>query len=183
MYSHEEVKSWISQRLLHEFLGFVPTIILRMHANSLGVIHTASWAELSWAWPDRAELAEWVTIHIAGRADLNWKQCSWHFWSVRMSNQVHVFSLMDNIWWRSLLFTTKRHFWVNNISSSHENFGEFHNLLDDLLNDEERFRRYFRMSSDTFKYILELIHISFKKQNTNIPRSISPEEWLMVTLR
>jgi len=34
----EEVKSWISQRLLHEFLGFVPTIILRMHANSLNPV-------------------------------------------------------------------------------------------------------------------------------------------------
>ena len=39
------------------------------------------------------------------------------------------------------------------------------------------------MSSDTFKYILELIHTSIKKQNTNSRRSISPEERLMVTLR
>jgi hypothetical protein len=57
---------------------------------------------------------------------------------------------------------------VHNISSRCESFGEFHSLLDDLLNkDEERFWRYFRMSSDTFKYILELIHTSIKKQNTN----------------
>jgi hypothetical protein len=48
-----------------------------------------------------------------------------------------------------------------------ESFGEFHNLLDVLLKDEERFWRYFRMSSDTFKYILELIHTAIKKQNTN----------------
>jgi hypothetical protein len=70
---------------------------------------------------------------------------------------------MDNIWWRSLLFTRKRCFWVHNISSGHDSFGEFHNLLDNLLKNEERFWRYFRMSSDTFKYILELIHISIKK--------------------
>ena len=69
------------------------------------------------------------------------------------------------------------------ISSRHESFGEFHNLPDDLLKDEERFWRYFTMSSDTFKYLLELIHTSIKKQNTNFQRSISPEEWLMVTLR
>jgi len=57
--------------------------------------------------PSRAEFnrTERVTIHIASRADPNWKQCSWHFWTDRMSNQVHVFSLMDNIWRRSLLFT------------------------------------------------------------------------------
>jgi hypothetical protein len=71
---------------------------------------------------------------------------------------------------------------VHNISSRHESFGEFHNLLDDLLKEEERFWRYFRMSSDTFKYILESIHTSIKKQNTNFRRSISPEERLMVTL-
>jgi len=38
------------------------------------------------------------------------------------------------------------------------------------------------MSSDTFKYILESIHTSIKKQNTNFRRFISPEERLMVTL-
>jgi len=72
---------------------------------------------------------------------------------------------------------------VHNIRSRRESFGEFHNLLDDLLKDEERFWRYFRMSSGTFKYILELIHTSIKKQNTNFRRSINPEERLMVTLR
>jgi hypothetical protein len=77
---------------------------------------------------------------------------------------VHVFLLMDNIWWRSLLFTRKRHLWVHNISSRCESFGDFHNLLDDLLKDEDGFWRYFRMSPDTFKYILELIHTSIKKQ-------------------
>ena len=72
---------------------------------------------------------------------------------------------------------------MHNISSRHESFDEFHNLLDDLLKDEGRFLRYFRMSSDTFKYILELIRTSIMKQNTNFRRSISPEERLMVTLR
>jgi len=39
------------------------------------------------------------------------------------------------------------------------------------------------MSSDIFKYILELIRTLIMKQNTNFRMSISPEEWLMVTLR
>jgi len=71
---------------------------------------------------------------------------------------------------------------VHNISCRRESFGGFHNLLDDLLKDKERFWRYFTISSDTYKYILELIHTSIKKQNTNFRRSISPEERLMVTL-
>jgi len=72
---------------------------------------------------------------------------------------------------------------VHNISSGRESFSEFHNLLDYLLKDEVMFWRYFRMSSDTLKCILELIHTSIKKQNTNFRRSISPEERLMVTMR
>ena len=51
---------------------------------------------------------------------------------------MHVFTLLDNIWWRSLSFTRKRRFWVHNISCRRESFGAFHNLLDDLLKDEER---------------------------------------------
>jgi len=53
---------------------------------------------------------------------------------------------------------------VRSISCRRESFGKFHSLLDDLLKDKERFWRYFRMSPDTFKYILELIHTSIKKQ-------------------
>jgi len=71
---------------------------------------------------------------------------------------------------------------VHSISSWRECLGKFHNLLDALLKDEERFWRYFTISSDRYKYILELIHISIKKQNTNFRRSISPEEPLMMTL-
>ena len=74
-------------------------------------------AEPSRAEPDRTELnrAKRVTIPIASRADPNWKHCSWHFWTARMSNQVHVFLLTDNIWWRSLLCvcTRKIRFWVH----------------------------------------------------------------------
>jgi len=68
------------------------------------------------------------------------------------------------------------------MSSGRESLGEFHNLLDDLLKEEERFWRYFTISADTYKYILELIQTSIKKQNTNFRRSISPEERLMATL-
>jgi len=166
----EEVKSWISQRLLHEFLGFVPTIILRMHANSLGLIHIASRAEPSWTWPDRAE---------PGRVS-DYSHC-------RLSQPelkaVQVTFLKCEDVKPSACFFINGQYLVENISSRHENLGEFHNLLDDLLKAEERFWRYFRMSSDTFKYTLELIHTSFKKQNTHFRRSISPEERLMVTLR
>jgi hypothetical protein len=64
---------------------------------------------------NRTELSrvERVTIPIANQAGPNRKHCSWHFLTAGMSNQVHVFSLMDNIWWISLLFTKKRCFWMH----------------------------------------------------------------------
>jgi hypothetical protein len=72
---------------------------------------------------------------------------------------------------------------VHKISTRCGSLGEFHHLFDDLLKDEGRFWRYFRMSSGTFNYIFELLRTSIRKQNTNFRRSISPEEQLMVTLR
>jgi hypothetical protein len=71
---------------------------------------------------------------------------------------------------------------VHKISTRRESLGEFHCLCDDLLKDEGRFWRSFR-TSGTFNYILELLRTSIRKQNTNFPRSISPEERLMVTTR
>jgi hypothetical protein len=158
----------------------VPQCYIRAHSHC-----KPSWAEpnltrLSWTWPDRAEPSQLSDYSHCMPSQPKLKAVLLKVWTVRMSNQVHVFSLIDNIWWRSLLFSRKRRFWVHNISSRRESYDEFHNLLDDLLKDEERFWRYFRMSTDTFKYILELIHTSIKKQNTNFQRSISPEERLMV---
>jgi translation initiation factor 2 alpha subunit (eIF-2alpha) len=74
---------------------------------------------------------------------------------------------MDNTYWRSPLSTRKRRFWVHKIRSRHKSFDKLHDLLDDLFKDEEMFSRHFKMSSKTYKYILELIHTSIKKQNTN----------------
>jgi len=54
--------------------------LLRPHSHC-----KLSRTEMNWA--------ERVAIHIASRADSNWNQCSWHFWTARMSNHLHVCSL------------------------------------------------------------------------------------------
>jgi hypothetical protein len=117
-------------------VDWMPNNILHRYKGSFTLQPEPSRAE-----PERTKLnwAKRVTIHTASRADPNWKQCIWHFLTARMSNQVHAFSLMDNIWWRSLLFTRKRCFWVHNISSRRESFGKFHNLLNDLLKTKKGF--------------------------------------------
>ena len=53
---------------------------------------------------------------------------------------------------------------MHKISARCQSYGMFHNNVDDLLKDEERFWRYFRMSSNTFKYITELIHASLRSK-------------------
>lgn len=132
--------------------------------------------------------AERATIHIASRAEPsqaepNRRQCSWQFWTARMSKQVYIFSLTDNILWRSLVVTQNRRVWVPKRSARRQSFGKFHNLPDDIYKNEERFRRYLRMNSNTFAYVLELIHVSIKKQNSYFRRSIRPEGRLCTDLR
>ncbi|KAF0716393.1 protein ALP1-like, partial [Aphis craccivora] len=62
-----------------------------------------------------------------------------------------------------------------------EKYGEFHTLFHQLLEQEEDFFSYMRMTKSTFYYILENIREKIQKQS-NFRRCISPEERLMVTL-
>jgi hypothetical protein len=61
-------------------------------------------------------------------------------------------------------------------------YGEFHTLFHQLLEQEEDFFSYIRMTKSTFYYILENIRAKIQKQS-NFRRCISLEERLMVTLR
>ena len=151
--------------------------------KTLELIHTAGRAEPSWTWPDRAEPGRAIdySYYKPSRPELKTVQLT--FLNCEDVKPSACIFINGQYLVEKPLFARKRRFWVHNISSWRESFSEFHNLLDYLFTDEEMFWRYFRMSSDTFKYILELIHISIKKQNTNFRRSISPEERLMVILR
>ena len=72
--------------------------------------------------------------------------------------------------------------YANNVFASREKKnGEFHTLFQGLLNGP-KFSEYFRMSRDTFYYILQGIEESIMK-HSNFRGCISPEERLAVTLR
>lgn len=77
----------------------------------------------------------------------------------------------------------RRRYWTHNINKDHETSGQFVTLYEKLREDEERFWRYFRMSTHTFDYILESICPQIHKRNTNYRRAIPCEERLMVTIR
>lgn len=52
-----------------------------------------------------------------------------------------------------------------------------------LRQDEKRFYKYFRMTSDCFDEILELIKSDICKNDTNYREAICPEERLAIALR
>lgn len=77
---------------------------------------------------------------------------------------------------------SRRTEWVNQIFLKREEHGEFHHLMDDLKKDPEKFFDYFRLSLNTFTYILESVKPELTK-HSNFRLVISPEERLTVTLR
>lgn len=71
---------------------------------------------------------------------------------------------------------------TNNNFADRENYGGFHTLFHQLLEQDEDFFSYMRMTKSTFYYILENMREKIQKQS-NFRRCISPEKRLMVTLR
>ncbi|XP_074029877.1 uncharacterized protein [Leptinotarsa decemlineata] len=72
--------------------------------------------------------------------------------------------------------------WINEILSRINLLGKFHHLHDDLLNIPHKFIDYYRMSPDTFQYILSAIESSIAKYSI-FRETIRPVERLSVTLR
>lgn len=63
-------------------------------------------------------------------------------------------------------------------------YGEYKHLFPQLLADENRFLEYFRMSPNTFYFILSKIEHRLTKNWANYHKTpILPEERLVVTLR
>nr|CAH7740880.1 unnamed protein product [Callosobruchus chinensis] len=81
-----------------------------------------------------------------------------------------------------ILLSSEKSVWVNSIFQEREEHGEFHTLFPKLLEQENKFFEYFRMQTDTFRYILSGIRPYIEK-HSNFRKCISPEERLSVTLR
>ncbi|KAF9816544.1 hypothetical protein SFRURICE_010703 [Spodoptera frugiperda] len=76
-----------------------------------------------------------------------------------------------------------RRFWVHPILTQRSNLGIFRNLMSDLRRDESKFFNYFRMSMTTFDDLLKRVNEDLKKHDTNMRKSITPEEKLAICLR
>lgn len=75
----------------------------------------------------------------------------------------------------------KKRKWVHEINLKRQEYGEFHHLFPDLLEDEQKFFNYFRMSSEKFYDLLKILDI--QKEDTTFRKAISAEEKLAVTLK
>jgi hypothetical protein len=69
--------------------------------------------------------------------------------------------------------------WVHEVYMKRREFGEFHDLMKQLRQDEVKFKEYFRMSSNQFEQLLSFIKDGIEKKE----ESISAEERLALCLR
>lgn len=77
----------------------------------------------------------------------------------------------------------QRQLWVHPIIKVRYLEGTYYTLFEKLASDENKFFNYFRMSKNTFDYIVNKLTDIIKKQDTRFRMAISPEEMLAVTIR
>ncbi|GFR66223.1 nuclease harbi1-like protein [Elysia marginata] len=76
----------------------------------------------------------------------------------------------------------RRKYWVHRIFKRRERFGEYHHLVDEILNDEEKCISYLRMRPP-FHMLLDMVGPAIEKRTTNFRRPLSSRERLVITLR
>ncbi|XP_071972628.1 uncharacterized protein [Engystomops pustulosus] len=76
-----------------------------------------------------------------------------------------------------------RRFWVHPIVAERPRRGHFMNLYADLRQHPDKFHNYVRMTVTSFDRLLADLRSGLRFQDTNMRRSVTPEERLIVTLR
>lgn len=74
-------------------------------------------------------------------------------------------------------------FWIHPILKVRYVEGTYYTLFEKLKKDPRKFFNYFRMTEETFNYLLENLYLKIKKKDTSFRMAIPPEEMLVVTLR
>ncbi|KAM9330606.1 uncharacterized protein PAF06_015843 [Gastrophryne carolinensis] len=77
----------------------------------------------------------------------------------------------------------RRRYWVHPLISQRLSIGHFSLLFRDLRKDPDKFFSYTRMSVETFDALLDVLRPRLMRMTTNMRKSITPEERLIVTLR
>lgn len=77
----------------------------------------------------------------------------------------------------------KRRYWVHPLLSERYVDGAFYTIFKKLCEHNDKFFNYFRMSIDTFHYLLDKLTHNLQKQNTQMRLCVPPKEMLAITLR
>eukprot|EP00102_Acyrthosiphon_pisum_P023738 XP_016660948.1 PREDICTED: uncharacterized protein LOC103309795 [Acyrthosiphon pisum] len=80
-------------------------------------------------------------------------------------------------------YKRKHNMWVHEINTKRNRFGEHHHLFPDLLKDQKKFLKYFRMSPEKFYRLLNFIKNDIEKKDTTFRKAIPAEERLSICLR
>lgn len=76
-----------------------------------------------------------------------------------------------------------RQVWIDPIIKVRYLNGLYYTLFDKLVANPTKFFNFFRMSKETFDYILVVLSEKIKKQDTRMRMAVPPEEMLAVTIR
>ena len=76
-----------------------------------------------------------------------------------------------------------RRWWIHSINRKRNALGEFHKLVSELREDEERHYQYFRMNMEKFDRLLALVRPYITFQDTKYRKCIKPRHRLAVCLR
>lgn len=76
-----------------------------------------------------------------------------------------------------------RRYWVHDALRKRKTEGEYWTLYRHLIDDEEKFHLYFRMTSFQFNQLFRKIENDITRRNTHFRECLTPKEKLAVCLR
>lgn len=78
---------------------------------------------------------------------------------------------------------SQRQYWVHPILRVRYVEGAFYTLFEKLKENPGKFFNYFRMSRETFDYLVDQLKESIRRQDTQMRECVPPTEMVAVTLR
>lgn len=98
-----------------------------------------------------------------------------------MSSSDEELIIIAAAYYRKKQRSNSKRFWINPYFEKRLSCGSY-NVMKDM-EDEEKFRSFYRMKRETFQELVKLVGPAIKKKDTNYRRAVCVEERLLITLR
>lgn len=92
-------------------------------------------------------------------------------------------SLLESYYEIEFNVREKRRWGTHPVLANRMSTGQFHIMFCEHRSYQDKFFQYYRMSVRTFDHLLSLVEDKIAKRDTNMKKSISPTERLVITLR